>query len=494
MKSKTGLVFLYYFAFASFLFGIKLWLIGKFGNETPLWDQWDAEAAGLYKPFVDGTLRFADLLTPHNEHHILTTSLLALLELIVNGIWNPLLQMVVNAALHITVMVLLVALITRAIGRNYLAALLAFSAFLFGLPFGWDNALSGFQSQFYFVLLFSIISLWLTTTHGSFSLWWNFGLFSSVLAFFSLASGIFCIGATALLGFIFYIFKLRKTNQQLAAIILLVGLFIAGVALTPVIAEHQSLKAGSVPQFFQTLFKILCWPSHSTFLGILHNAPELVFCTLMFWQRPAVNNPKWFLISLIIWTFGVASSIAYGRGSNPFVSRYIDLYAISILINFSCLLSIFEDFNKKWKLWSFLGLFIWIVSVVVCLQVYNANYSQKELRFYSDPRTDQEINTKNYVATGNINNLKNKTFLHIPYPTGGAEHLASILDMPEVRSILPANIAPPNRPVKEGRFDKSVNFLIANYYVFIGLGLLSAVICGLLGFFTAAKKSEKIPA
>ena len=122
------------------------------------------------------------------------------------------------------------------------------------------------------------------------------------------------------------------------------------------------------------------------------------------------------------------------------------------------------------------------------MQVYNACFSQKGLRSYSEAKIDQEKNTKNYVETGNIGNLENKT---IPYPD--PKRLAMILNMPEVRSILPSNIAPPDRLIKEGRFDKAVSFLIANYYIFIGMGLLSAAVCGLLSFFTAAKKSEKIP-
>src|ERR1700677_1237516 len=495
MKSKTGLIFLYYFAFASFIFGIKLCLIEKYTNATPFWDQWDAEALLLYKPFIDGTLKFADLFAPHNEHRIFTTRLLALSELILNGIWNPLLQMVINAGIHILAMIILITLMTRVVGRGYLAALLTFSALLFGLPFGWENTLNGFQVQFYFVLLFSVVSLWLMTTYEPFSIWWNLGIFSSVLAFFSLASGIFCLAASTALGIIFCLFQLRKTKRQLAAIILIAGLFIAGFALTPVVAGLQNLKAASVPQFIKALSTILCWPSPNLFLGLFQNGPPLVFGVLMFKQRPAANNPKWFLIALIIWMAGTASSIAYGRVNDPLLSRYLDLFTISILIDFSCLLVIFEEYKKKWKKWSFFGLMIWVLSVGLSLQLY----TQTGFVWYTNSKIVQEINTKNYVATGDINNLKNKPFIHIPYPANvpspgeGVKHLAKILDIPEIRNILPSNIAPPDRPIKDGRFDKLVNLLLANYYVFIGLGLFSAVTGVLFSFFASAKKGEKIP-
>jgi hypothetical protein len=494
LKPKTGLIFLYYFAFACFIFGIKLCFINKYANATPFIDDWDAEGNLLYKPFIDGTLKFTDFLAPYNEHRLFTSRLLSLSELILNGIWNPLLQMVINAGIHVLAMIVLIALMTRVVGHNYLPALLGFSALLFGLPFGWENTLSGFQEEYYFVILFSIVCLWFTTIYEPFSFWWNFGLFSSILAFFSLASGIFCLAASTVLGIIFYLFRLRKTNRQLAAIILMAGLFITGFALTPAVAWHQHLIASSVPQFIKALTTILCWPSPNLFLGLLQNGPLVIFGVLMFKKRPYVNNRKWFLIVMIVWMLGTASSIAYGRADYPLTSRYMDLFTVSILTNFSCLLVIFEECKTKFKKWPFFSLMIWVLSVGLSLQLY----TQTGFVWYADSKMPQEINTRNYVATGDISNLENKPFIHIPYPADfpspgeGVKHLARILDIPEIRSILPSNIAPPDRSIKEGRFDKAVNALIANYYVFIGISLLSLVACGLLEFFAAAKKGKKM--
>ncbi|MEQ1531291.1 MAG: hypothetical protein ABL925_18390, partial [Methylococcales bacterium] len=136
-----------YAAFASMLFGLKLWLIGSYGNATPFWDQWDAEAANLYKPFLENKLTWADLFAPHNEHRIFTTRVLALFLLEANGVWNPLLQMVVNAGLHIGVLIAVISLCVRVVGRDYLTSLLVFAVVLFGMPYAWENTLAGFQSQ-----------------------------------------------------------------------------------------------------------------------------------------------------------------------------------------------------------------------------------------------------------------------------------------------------------------------------------------------------------
>ena len=72
-----------YVAFASILLGIKLLIINHFGNATPYWDQWDVEADHLYRPWMDGSLRWNDLFIPHNEHRIFTTRISALLLFVV---------------------------------------------------------------------------------------------------------------------------------------------------------------------------------------------------------------------------------------------------------------------------------------------------------------------------------------------------------------------------------------------------------------------------
>lgn len=253
-------------AFAALLFGIKLWLIGMYSNVTPFWDQWDAEAEKLYKPFLEGTLGWAELFAPHNGHRIFTTRLLALGLLNINGIWNPLIQMVINAVLHITALGFSIALLTRLIGRNHLLALLVFSLVLFGVPYPWENMLAAFQSQFYFVLLFSVACLWLTITQNPLSTRWWGGVLCAVLAFFSLASGIFELATAALVSLVFYAFGLRKTNKQLLAVAIVTGLFMLGVALTPNLAKLGGPEATSVPQFLNALTAILGWPISSNLL------------------------------------------------------------------------------------------------------------------------------------------------------------------------------------------------------------------------------------
>jgi len=431
-----------YSAFALILFGIKLWLIGTYGNATPFWDQWDAEAANLYKPFLEGTLTWHNLFSAHNEHRIFTTRVLSLGLLVINGIWNPLLQMVVNAILHILAMALLIQLIMRVIGRKYLPVLLAFALVLFAFPYAWENTLAGFQSQFYFVLLFSIASLWLIITSPPLgTLWWS-GLVCAVLAFFSLASGILVLASSALIGLIFYLFKLRNTRKQLLAIIILLSAFLLGVVLTPSLEYHAYLKAASIKQFIDAVIAILGWPISSTFLSMLiRNLPSLVFVVIMLWKPTSVENRKWFLFGLIVWVFGQAFSIAYGRAAGALGSRYLDLFVLGILVNFASLVSIYHDYADKWRWGTILGGGLWVIIIIGSLGLDVSRHAPGNLSAKYEQGLAQETHMRNYLRTGDMIHLQDKPDFHIPYPV--PEHLASILESSVIRTILPSNISQP---------------------------------------------------
>ena len=90
---------IYPVAGALFVVGAKCWMIARYGNPTPFWDQWDAEGSLLYPRFFDGSLRLSDLVAAHNEHRILLTRLWSLLLLELEGYWDPILQMAANAVL-----------------------------------------------------------------------------------------------------------------------------------------------------------------------------------------------------------------------------------------------------------------------------------------------------------------------------------------------------------------------------------------------------------
>jgi len=432
-------------SFAFILFGLKMWLISYNGNATPFWDQWDAEANNLYRPFLSHTLTWHQMFDTHNEHRIFTARLLALLLLKIDHRWNPLLQMVVNAGLHIVAILSVIYLLTRVIGQNGLISLLAFSLVLFAIPYGWENTLAGFQSSMYFVLLFSFMALWLLVRSEPISIGWWLGLLSAVLAFFSLASGVFALAAAALVSIIVFFSNLRRTPRQLLAIIILVSLFIAGVKSTPTLPGHAFLRASSFHQFYETLMKVCGWPVSKNFIGAcICNLPILIFIISVFKEKFTARDNRWFFIGFILYLLLQVVSIVTGRALVALSSRYLDLFAMLILANFACLLYVLHHNSAKSKKWMIIGAGLWVTIILFSLTRYSWAYLPDEIAGRREITKIEETNTRNYLASKDITYLKDKPPLQIPYPS--PEGLASILEQPGIRDILPANINAPLKP------------------------------------------------
>ncbi len=453
------------------LLGARLWLIAGYGNATPYWDQWSGEAELLYKPFLQGKLGLADLLAPANEHRILTTRLLDLTLLTINGIWNPLLQMAVNAALHVATLCLFVALLAPAIGRQHLPVLLAFAAVVFAVPYAWENTLWGYQCQFYFVILFSIACLWLTVTHPPFSTPWWAGAACAVLAYFSFGSGIFAPAAAALLGLLLYVRGTRRTAKQLLAAAILGSTAMLGLMLTPSLANHECMKAASFFQFLEAWMKALGWPVSGDFWGaLLVVLPGVVLGVVMLRKRPSADDRRWFLLALVVWTLMQTAGIAYARAPAPRMSRYQDLFALGVMANFACALALVRDALPRRLRFAPLGAALWAAAILLCLAVYADRRLPAQLSERRDTARAQESNVRAYLATGDFRHLADKPRFHVPYPE--SEPLAAFLAPPEIRAILPANLRFDGRT---GRLDWAVAFLLADYHVFPMLGLVAVL-------------------
>jgi len=439
---NTVNVFLLYISFSFLFLGIRLWLIKSYGNATPFWDQWDAEAATLYKPLFDGTLEWKQFIAPHNEHRIVTTRLLALVLFLLNRTWNPLLLMVVNAGLHLMVVLLLNALLIKVIGRNYLAALLAFSLALFSIPFGWENILAGFQSSFYFVLLFSLPAIWFMVISEPFSRRWWAGIALGMLAFFSLASGVFAFATGAFMSLLLYVLKLRKTKKQLLAAVVLGVLFLAGAWWTPSLETHAVYKAHSMADLYHSLKIVFSWPVGWNFLSVcIRNFPIAVFVISLLRKRPAITDARWLLFALCVWSVSQSISIAYGRALSPLSPRYRDLHIIPIFISFVCTISLVQNNIGIRRIYALTAQIGWVLIILISFGRNAFNYLPDELTDKKQKSLAEEKNTKNYIVTGNINYLRNKPEFEVPYPD--PEKLASIIEMPGIRETLPYNISSP---------------------------------------------------
>ncbi len=235
------------------VFGARLWLIDRFGSPVPFMDQWDAEARGVIKPWLDGTLGADRIFEAHNEHRVALTRLLTLALFCGNGQWDPRLEAVVSSLIYAVVAVLAAVGFTRLVSARFRGAVFVGVVLLGALPFGWENTLFGFQSQFYLLVLFSLMAMWGLGTQVAFSGGWWLGAAAGLLACFAMGSGFFAAAAVlAILGAeILTRRSIKWTKGNLATLVVCLALIALGLLMRTVVPGHADLRAQSAGRVSQ---------------------------------------------------------------------------------------------------------------------------------------------------------------------------------------------------------------------------------------------------
>ena len=399
-KEKRSILWLY-LAFIFVLFGSKVVIISNFGNSVPFMDQWLAEGVRLYCPWISGTMRWTDLFASHGDHIIFTTRVLHLLLFKLNsGIWDPMLQMYVNAAIHTTALVLLVFYLQKGITGGSRFAFFAFATLLFAVPYGHQNTLSGFQSQFYFLLLFSFLFLWaITRFRTGYYLWLLVIVFSAFMSFFSLGSGILTIAAGIGTLMIRWICGIEKTRSTAALIIVLAVVFIIGLYFSSTKPESKSL--------FNFFIAIL----FATGGGLLYT-PLVLFMFRHVQEKRSVNDYSWFVFALSLWVLGQIFATAFSRGSGILTSRYLDILSIGILLNGYCLLYMLQEYGNGRRLKRIAK--IWFLFIVGGL-VGIIPSTLRSLENKKAVSSRQINNVSGYLASGDYAFLQKKPILSASY-------------------------------------------------------------------------------
>jgi hypothetical protein len=433
------------------VFGARLWLIQHYGNALPFWDQWDGEAALLIKPWLEGNFSFEALFAPHNEHRIVLTRLLALVLFNLNGQWDALLEMTVNAALCGIIAVLIAAGIFKMFPSRFRWPALVFLAALFALPFAWENTLAGFQSQFYFLLLFSLLAIWGLGIHTWRSRAWWVGIVALLLACLSMATGFFAAFAV----FALYILRWLKQPKRVSpsdlvtALICFAAISVGWITKTNV-PGHDALKATSLMDWLMALLRCLAWPWHTMWgLAVVMQLPVAFLLIVYVFQSRARWEEKTrvrieMLLGVAFWFAGQTAAVAYARGapSEPLSSRYMDILAIGVTVNFlAALLLTAEVLGLGWKKLPAFLLLGWLLLFTSGLVPLTVNDFQHELPGRRAMQRSEESNVKGYVRSGNARlYLDNKPQLDLPYPS--KVRLQGLLDDAVIRRILPANVRP----------------------------------------------------
>jgi hypothetical protein len=433
------------------ILGAKLWLISDFGSPTPFWDQWDAEAAWLFKPYIEGTLPIGALLAPHNEHRLLWSRLAGIVLLELNGRWDPIIEMTSNALVHVAALAVLVAMLGATLGRAERLALAVTTAILFALPFGSSNTLVGFQGQFYFLPLFSLACFHYGVDAPAFSVRWLGAVTLGVCAYFAMASGALTLVVLIAVHGLQAIVRERSGWREYVAMALSIVIMVLMLSGIPTIDYNAPLTAHSVSQFASAFFVAMAWPFSEVArmqprpgwdlvgnlaAAVLVNIPLLAFA----WSRrclAAADRSVWIYFLVGLWTVIQAASLAYGRAVAVLDSRYLDILIINTILNVACLLSLVQA-NVGYPIRHAAA--AWASAIAAMVTVLAAIWLPRELRERWPYTQQQAINMSAFLVTGDKAHLADKPFRTIPY--GSPERLRNLASDSSIRSILPEDIMP----------------------------------------------------
>lgn len=426
------------------VWGAKLLLIQVYGNPTPFWDQWDAEAAALYKPYVEGTLTWNAMFAPHNEHRIVVTRLLGLALLETAGEWDPLLEMVVNAALHAGFAALFTWFFLPSLAPRDGLALALVAAIAFSVPIGWENTLAGFQSQFYFLLLFSALALRLFVDAQPFDRRWWLALALSLCAYFSLASGALTVIAAAAIVTVQILCGARARGpRQIAGVAVLAAAAALMLAFSTHVPQHDGLKAQSAGDLLRALADIAKTPA-SFRLGIVLHLPLVWLAVVVLRDAKRAGWRQWLVLALAGWVALQMASLAYGRAPIAMSSRYMDIFLILLPLDFAALLWLTGRREARMPVLRYAPA-AWFALLSVGLAVAAPESAFEQAAERGAVTAIQEANTRAFLATGDIAALAGKPHMHIPYPDPA--RLAALLSDPTIRALLPQDIRPADADV-----------------------------------------------
>jgi hypothetical protein len=459
--------------------GAQLWAVWLYGSPILIWDQW-YEADALFRPWLEGHLHGSDLIAIDSNNRAVMTNLFDLFIIWLNGRWDPLLQMSVNAFIHATFACGLAYCLWNFLGRKrgWLICFLLMP--FFALPYGGENAIWGYNSMWYFVNIFALATIaGLGFAKAGTWRWW-LGFVAAVLGLLTMASGLVApitAGGLILLRAI-KIGGLKK--KDLITLGLCVILTVLGSLIVGMSEYNRPLQAHSLEEFTAALTHNLNWP----FLNI----PGMVFVIvlplvllLVLYLRPdfQATRAAELILALALWSVLQSTMIAYGRANYvQFVggSRYMDVLNILVVASLfaAVLLGQFWERGhiKRWDGLLLPLVFTGIVFFGLCrislIIVDDVLVVTREWNLIAEERTEAFLNT------GDERELfKEPTVRPDPKIT------LRVLRDPKLQSILPSVCLSPTPPVPAGRFAAASQWLLQNSIAILSCGLILFIgLCG----------------
>ena len=426
--------------------GAKFLIISRYANALPYNDQWDGEAVDIFMPYYEHSLSIAAFFSPHNEHRIFFTRVYDFALFLLNGQWDSQLQMALNALIHCAALAGFGGIMARLLGIKFWPVIWLPLTLALVLPFGWENALWGFQSQFYFLLLFSLLAIRLIGLSAPWSTRWRWGVLAAFCALFTIASGFLASAAVAGLEILKLLKQPRDWRRHLPTLGVCVALVITGLLLQGHVPRHAVLKAHTPGAFLSSLGANLAWPAvKKPWLGLLNLIPLGLLGWFYFRSGEKSLRAEEMVLGVGFWVCLQAASIAYARGAHgDFPAfRYMDSACFIMIVDCLAIALLLTRYRAQFHFRLFwYGVFAaWAVCCINDLVFWNRYVLKDYLPWLANYQAHRLASARVFMATDNEDAFKTPEDFSIPYPY--APRLAYLLRLPYIRTNLPACVRDP---------------------------------------------------
>ncbi|HEX6833968.1 MAG TPA: hypothetical protein VF132_10590 [Rudaea sp.] len=447
-----------------------------FASDLPYWDQWDSEGWLLLKPFHEHGIPWDILFSAHNEHRIVLSRLITMtLFALNNDQWDNLVSLAANALIYAAIWSAFLAALARRLDVHAFLPFFALYVLACSSTAAADNLLSGFQNPFYLLTALTITGVWIAATRPLTVLRLLLLCVLSVAAIYTLASGPFTAPAIALAALLRWWFIDRSTHQKestpaapsssrtpfvVALTLILIALFVGGVLATPRIPSYAGLGAQSALEFIDAVFTVFSWP-----------LPGHWYCALIVWS-PFVLT-AWRVLRtrrcepleavafalggwIALQSFATAFSRGHAMAAVP--TRYLDIFVVGLLLNAYLAAAACARLGRRRanKVLAFAGLFALYFGGLLWQSILGIKALHERAAL-----TEHQIeHVRRFVASGDMGELANQPYLHVPYPI--PERLAMMLNDPSIRSMLPASVRAPIAMPKNAGFEPDGFFPITS--------------------------------
>ncbi len=508
--------------FALLLAAVRLSVIDWCAPLVPFWDEWMATADYILKPWRHGHVSWFALWRPHNDHRIVLTRLWEMAWYRVLGQWDPTVVATANVLLITAAEAAFVTWIARAWPTRRRVLWLIAGVVLLVVPYGYETLLTGFQSQYHFLIALGLVAVCAATRLEDARWAAPVAVVASAVALFTVGAGLLVAVTVGILAVLQSIVRRSVPRRTAIVWVCAVVIFAVGWGVRPpptfdpptaaeatlATARYAGWPASNLanlivvwPESSRYLPpRVRTWPSPdkpavavlSAFLKRLPVLTGLIFAALALITflpgifllvrllTPGGDAPHpaaWALLGVIVWSALNVLGMAVARSGDLLVPpRYQDLLVLGLLANVGALLVLAPVAPAKRRP-GWLGP-LWIITTGTALAITALGVVAVQLPRKAAESAGARQTVQAYVASGDPALFHDRPANFVPWP-GGEDDLAKLLLDPEIRVLLPAELrAPPGQPSVPGRVVRGVLRIAP------AVAALAALLFGVLAYRT----------